>query len=235
MIVTGFHTNQGTRRCGFRRPTWATLHDRSLSKSNAALANAQMSHELRNDQSRASVKQQAVLYEEHSTDQMGKRYVGSASWRTETISPGPGKPPEPAVHADVDIPERHMTMTWLLRRNDDRALPATHEIEIMFNLPADFSGGGVGNVPGVLMKQSEQARGTALAGVAVKIANGFFLLGLSAVEFDAQQNVQLLKRASVARHSDCLCQRKSRHIGNREGLAGRSRVRGSLCSLRQFP
>ena len=86
-----------------------------------------------------------------------------------------------------------MTMTWSLRRNTDQALPASHTVEIMFNLPADFSGGGISNVPGILMKQSEQARGTPLAGLAVKVTTGFFLIGLSAVEADVTRNLQLLK------------------------------------------
>jgi hypothetical protein len=86
-----------------------------------------------------------------------------------------------------------MTVTWSLRRNTDKALPASHTIEIMFNLPADFPGGGIANVPGVLMKQAEEARGTPLAGLAVKVTNGFFLIGLSAVDADRQRNMQLLK------------------------------------------
>jgi hypothetical protein len=140
-----------------------------------------------------AVAQRVVLYEEDSNDPQGKRYVGSVIWRTETVSPGPGLAPELAVRADVEIPERHITMTWSLRRNTDPALPASHTIEIMFNLPADFPGGGIANVPGILMKQSEQARGTPLAGLAVKVTNGFFLIGLSAVENDQQRNMQLLK------------------------------------------
>jgi hypothetical protein len=140
-----------------------------------------------------AVAQRVVLYEEDSNDPQGKRYVGSVIWRTETVSPGPGLAPELAVRADVEIPERHITMTWSLRRNTDPALPASHTIEILFNLPADFPGGGIANVPGILMKQSEQARGTPLAGLAVKVTNGFFLIGLSAVELDQQRNIQLLK------------------------------------------
>jgi len=140
-----------------------------------------------------AVAQRVVLYEEDSNDPQGKRYVGSVIWRTETVSPGPGLAPELAVRADVEIPERHITMTWSLRRNTDPALPASHTIEILFNLPADFPGGGIANVPGILMKQSEQARGTPLAGLAVKVTNGFFLIGLSAVENDQQRNIQLLK------------------------------------------
>ena len=141
----------------------------------------------------AAVAQKVVLYEEEQADPQGKRYVGSAIWRTETVSPGPGLAPELAVRADVEIPERHMRMTWSLRRNTDKALPASHTIEIMFTLPADFDQGSINNVPGVLMKPSEQARGVPLAGLAVKVTNGYFLIGLSAVEIDVQRNVALLK------------------------------------------
>ncbi len=141
----------------------------------------------------AAVAQKVVLYDEDPNDPQGKRYVGSALWRTETVSPGPGLAPELAIRADVEIPERRMRMTWSLRRNTDKALPASHTIEIMFTLPADFTEGGIGNVPGVLMKQNEQARGMPLAGLAVKVTNGYFLIGLSAVDIDVGRNIQLLK------------------------------------------
>ncbi len=141
----------------------------------------------------AGVAQKVVLYDEDPTDPQGKRYVGSAIWRTETVSPGPGLAPEIALRADVEIPERHMRMTFSLRRNTDKALPASHTIEIMFTLPADFSEGGVNNIPGVLMKAEEQGRGTPLAGLAVKVTDGYFLIGLSAVDADMQRNVEMLK------------------------------------------
>jgi hypothetical protein len=140
-----------------------------------------------------AVAQRVVIYEEDPNDPQGKRFVGSAVWRTETVSPGSGQAPELAVRADVTIPERKMSMTWSLRRNTDPALPASHTIEIQFTLPPDFPGGGIANVPGILMKQSEQARGTPLAGIAVKVTSGFFLIGLSSVETDLQHNLQLLQ------------------------------------------
>ena len=148
------------------------------------------------EQSGPALAQRVVLYEEDSSNPQGKQYVGSAVWRTETVSPGSGLAPEVQIRADVTIPERNMTLTWSLRRNTDQALPASHTIEIMFNLPADFAGGGIANVPGVLMKESEQARGVPLAGLAVKVTNGFFLIGLSAVDADVQRNLQLLKDRS---------------------------------------
>jgi hypothetical protein len=140
-----------------------------------------------------AVAQRVVLYEEEQNDPQGKRYIGSAIWRTETVSAGPGQPPDLAVRADVEIPERQITMTFSLRRNSDQTLPASHTVEIMLNLPADFPGGGISNVPGLLMKQAEATRGVPLAGLAVKVTTNFFLIGLSAVEADRQRNIALLK------------------------------------------
>ena len=70
------------------------------------------------------------------------------------------------------------------------------EHPIHFTLPPDFPGGGVANVPGILMKSNEQARGTPLAGLAVKVTDGFFLVGLSNVDADRARNLQLLKERS---------------------------------------
>jgi hypothetical protein len=140
--------------------------------------------------------QKVVLYEEDPADPNGKRFVGSAIWRTETVTPGPGQPPELAIRADVEVPERKLAMTWSLRRNTDKGLPATHTVEIMFKVPPDFPSGGISNVPGILMKQAEQTRGTPLAGLAVKVTPGFYLIGLSNAETDKDRNLQLLKERS---------------------------------------
>ncbi|HEX4407641.1 MAG TPA: hypothetical protein VH206_02600 [Xanthobacteraceae bacterium] len=145
------------------------------------------------NQAGPAVAQRVVLYEEDPNDPNGKRYAGSAVWRTETVSPGTGLAPELQIRADITVPDKKLTVSFTLRRNTDQALPASHTIEVMFNLPPDFAGGGIANVPGVLMKESEQARGTPLAGLAVKVTNGFFLIGLSAVDADVQRNMQLLK------------------------------------------
>ena len=51
-------------------------------------------------------------------------------------------------------------------------------------------------VPGILMKSSEQERGSPLAGIAVKVTDGFFLIGFSNVDADRNRNLQLLKERS---------------------------------------
>jgi hypothetical protein len=141
----------------------------------------------------AAVAQRVVLYEEDPNDPQGKRSVGSAIWRTEAVSPGTGKPPELAVRADIEIPERKISMTWTLRRDTDPSRSTSHTIEIMIKLPPDFPSGGIFNVPGIWMKQAEQTQGTALAGLAVKVTTGYFLIGLSAAPADKERNIQLLK------------------------------------------
>ena len=144
----------------------------------------------------APVAQRVVLYDEDPSDPKGKQYVGSVIWRTEPIKASGAQKPDVAVRADIEIPDRKFKMTMSFRRNTDSSLPASHTAELTFILPQDFSGGGVGNVPGILMKSNEQARGTPLAGLAVKVTDGFFLVGLSNVDSDRARNLQLLKERS---------------------------------------
>ena len=140
----------------------------------------------------AAVSQRVVLYEEDPADPQGKRFVGTAVWRTESVSQS-GQPPDVAIRADFEIAERNITASMSIRRNTDQALPATHTIELMFNIPADFPFGGIKDVPTILMKQAEQARGAPLAGLVVKVTPTFFLVGLQSGEGDAQHNIELLK------------------------------------------
>src|SRR4030095_3059705 len=108
-----------------------------------------------------------------------KQYVGSVIWRTEPIKASGNQKPDVAVRADIEIPHRKFKMTMSFRRNTASSCRGSHPAELPFILPQDFTGGGVGNVPGILMKSNEQARGTPLAGLAVKVTDGFFLGGLS--------------------------------------------------------
>lgn len=141
----------------------------------------------------APVAQRVVMYEEDPSEPQGKQYVGTAIWRTEPVTTPPGQPQDYAIRADVDIPDRKVKLTLSIRRNSDTTLPASHTVELAFVLPPEFQGVTVSNVPGVLMKQNEQTRGTPLAGLAVKVTEGFFLIGLSNVEADRQRNIMLLK------------------------------------------
>jgi hypothetical protein len=139
----------------------------------------------------ASVAQRVVLYEEDPSVPQGRQSVGSVTWRTEAASPGAGKAPELVVRADIDIPERKISMTWTLHRDTDQS--SSHTIEVKIKLPPDFQPGGVVSIPGMWMKPAEQTQGTALAGVAVKVMAGYFLIGLNAAPTERERNMRLLK------------------------------------------
>ena len=137
--------------------------------------------------------ERVVLFEEDKSDPQGRRLNGSAVWRIEKVSGNPGGTPIVAVRADIQIPDRGMKIIWTLRSNSDKALPASHTIEIAFNEAENLPGGGIASVPGILMKDTPDGRGVPLAGLAVKVTNGFYLIGLSAVPSEVESNVHMLK------------------------------------------
>jgi hypothetical protein len=142
----------------------------------------------------AAVAQRAVLYEENpgAGGQQLQTFVGTAVWKTETVNPGPGRPPELGLRVDVEVPDRKMTVTMTLRRNPDQTLPASHTVEVQFVTPGDPFG-GVANLPGIRAKTTETAQGAPLVGLVVRVIPGFFLVGLSAIEADREQNLSLLR------------------------------------------
>ncbi len=142
-----------------------------------------------------SAAQHVLLYEEDPIDARGKRYIGSVIWRTEPVFPGQGQ--ALAIHAQLEIPERHISMTMSIRRDTNMALAASHTIEIMFNLPANFPFGGISKVSGIIMmKETEEALGTSLVGFTVNVTSESIRIALSAAEGDMQRNMKLLEGQS---------------------------------------
>jgi CHAT domain-containing protein len=133
--------------------------------------------------------QRAVLYEEDPDNAAGRRFTGSVVWGT-ALAPGVDRR-DVELRGEIAIPERKLMLAWSLRRNSDPTLPASHVLELSFAAPAEVGGGGVQNVPGVLVKDSEEARGALIAGMSVRVAAGYFLIGLSAN--DVLSNQTLLK------------------------------------------
>ena len=158
------------------------------------------------------------------SDPKGKQYVGSVIWRTEQIKAAAGQKADLAVRADIEIPDRKFKMTMSFRRNTDTSLPASHTAELTFILPPDFAGGGVGNVPGILMKSNEQARGTPLAGP--RGQGHRRLLPGRPVQCRRRPRAQPAapEGALVVRRAAGLCQPAPRHHRHREGRARRARV-----------
>ena len=144
---------------------------------------------------RAEYPGTAVLINEHPYDTDGRRHAGTVCWRIDRIQTA-GQPDEIAVHADVDIPDLRTKMTMDIRRNTDRSLPASHVVEMTFELPRSVGGGEVANAPGIMMKFAEPAKGEPLMASSVKITKGRFLLGLSNVAHERVRNLQFLEERS---------------------------------------
>jgi hypothetical protein len=62
-------------------------------------------------------------------------------------------------------------------------------LELNFALPAEVGGGAVQNVPGIMVKDSEEARGALIAGMSVRVAAGYFLIGLSSNDVGSNQTL----------------------------------------------
>lgn len=117
-----------------------------------------------------------------------RRATGTVTWRTELA----GNATRLALRADVELPDRKLTLTLLIRKNLDPALKASHTVQFNVVLPQDFAGGGIASVPGLLMKPAETAKGEPLRGSAIKLAETVFLLQLSDTEADKARNIDLL-------------------------------------------
>lgn len=138
--------------------------------------------------------QRAALFEESAGggEQGLQQYVGTVVWSTETYQPGDGQAPDIGIRAVATIPDRNFKVTLRFRRNQDPSIPASHIIEVQFDLPPNFDLGNASSVPGMRAKSSEGAQGVPLTGLAVRVAPGFFLIGLSSLDSDRQRNLGLL-------------------------------------------
>ena len=134
----------------------------------------------------------AVFYEERFNDTPGAQHQGNVRWSVVEEAPADGQPPEPAVRAIVQIPDSGVTMTMTIRRNADATLPASHVIEMMFDVPENFPGGEIANVQRLAFKPTEQDRGRPLIGVAGKISDGFFWIALNDLQQAVQDNLSLM-------------------------------------------
>ncbi|GGD09644.1 hypothetical protein [Aureimonas glaciei] len=141
-----------------------------------------------------AVAQKAVFYEERTEAEQGSQQAGNVVWSVVNESPSEGQPPEAAIRAVADIPERNLKLTMTIRRNADATLPASHVIELMFDVPENFAGGQIANVQRLALKPTEEARGEPLIGVAGQISDGFFIIALNNLEQATKTNLELMGR-----------------------------------------
>ncbi len=139
------------------------------------------------------VAQKAVFYQEKTEDLPGTQETGTAVWSLVEEPGADGQAGEPAIRAVVEVPEEKLKLTMTIKRNSDPTLPASHVIELEFEVPSDFAGGSVANVQRPALKETEQARGEPLIGVAGKISDNYFIIALNNLDQAVQNNRSLLE------------------------------------------
>jgi hypothetical protein len=97
------------------------------------------------------------------------------------------------VVGNIDVPERGLKIKLTFRRNTDQSLPASHVVEVVLDVPNNFPGKAIRDVPRIVLKPAEDARGQPLIGASAKVADGFFWIALSGEPQDLSANLKLLK------------------------------------------
>ena len=139
------------------------------------------------------VGQKMFLYEERLGQQAPTAVQGNVVWSIVRESPGDNLPPEPAIEAQITVPDKGLSAIMTIKRNADQSLPASHLIEIVFALTEGFDGNGIGAIQNFALKQTEQDTGDSLIAVPAKITDSFFMIALNDYVEAVQLNLKLLR------------------------------------------
>lgn len=132
---------------------------------------------------------QSLLLEASADGQSGAvPFSGTVDW-----SEGVDEIGLPTLLAHASIPARNLGVSITIRKNSDPILPASHLMEIAFEVPDTFIGGSISTLAGVLLKDEELVPGTALKGAAARVVGNSFLFALSASPDDVTSNSGLLQ------------------------------------------
>ncbi|WP_349956137.1 hypothetical protein [Rhizobium sp. ZPR3] len=136
--------------------------------------------------------QKVFLYEERLGQTSPTAFQGTVTWSLQE-GKGPDGRPEPSVQGLITVPDRGLTATITVSRNSDSSLPASHLIELAFQVPPNFEGGAIDNVQRVALKATEQDRGDALIAVPAKVTDDVYMVALNDFPDARKTNLDLLK------------------------------------------
>lgn len=115
-------------------------------------------------------------------------FSGTVEWSEGTDEVG-----LPTIVAKASIPARNLSVSVTIRKNSDPSLPASHLMEVNFDVTDTFAGGSISSLPGVLLKDQELVPGTPLVGASARVVGNSFLFALSSSEADVATNTDLLR------------------------------------------
>jgi len=136
--------------------------------------------------------QKVFLYEERLGQTSPTAFQGTVTWSLQEGKGADGRP-EPSVQGLITVPDRGLTATITVSRNSDSSLPASHLIELAFQVPPNFEGGAIDNVQRVALKATEQDRGDALIAVPAKVTDDVYMVALNDFPDARKTNLDLLK------------------------------------------
>lgn len=145
-------------------------------------------------QPEVAVSQRAVLYEENApgSNTAPASTQGRVVWRLDAVPGEQGQPLETALRAMVEFPDAGLSLAMTIRRNLDATLPASHTIELAFTQGPAGSSRSVQDVGLLQLKDEENARGSPVSGLPVRVRENLFLIGLSSLSNDIDRNTDLL-------------------------------------------
>jgi hypothetical protein len=142
-----------------------------------------------------AVAQRAELIEETSGAEGGQptSSPGRVTWRLDTVNGEQGQPLQNAVVATVTIPDPGLTLVMTIQRNLDATLPASHTVSLAFSQTGGTDPVRTVQDVGLLQAKDEQnARGSPVSGLPVRVRDNLFLIGLSSLQNDVERNTDLL-------------------------------------------
>lgn len=132
---------------------------------------------------------QSLLLEASSDGRTGAvPFSGTVEW-----TKGEDELGLPTLVGEASIPARNLNVSVTIRKNGDPSLPASHLMEVNFDVNDTFVGGAISSLPGVLLKNEELVPGTPLVGASARVMGNSFLFALSASPDDQTANSQLLE------------------------------------------
>ncbi|MBB1250076.1 hypothetical protein [Rhizobium sp. G21] len=131
------------------------------------------------------------LYEERLGQTTPSATPGAVAWSETTEDDG--DKPTPSIQAKVEAPGRKLTALITFKKNMDPSLPASHIVEIVFDLPADFEEGNVESVQRIAFKQTEQDAGNPLIAVPAKVTDDYHMVALNSDAEAQKVNLDLMK------------------------------------------
>jgi hypothetical protein len=136
--------------------------------------------------------QKVFLYEERLGQTSPTAFEGTITWSLQEGKGEDGRP-EPSIQGLINVPERGLTATITVSRNTDASLPASHLVELAFQVPPNFEGGAIDSVQRIALKATEQDRGDALIAVPAKVTDDVYMVALNDFPDARKTNLDLLK------------------------------------------